>query len=185
VPPPGTGSAGCVCRRQTRYSASRCDGQRLGRFGGKKTIQRGLDCGPVFLKKIGKIHRRNTKKVRPGSGFKLVLVSGSNGSATILRLLSSAGFLRGLGFFQLLLALARKLHAFFKKFHGVIQRELRTFQPPNDFFEARQRALEIGFLVALVFSVPVNSRSPVSFKFNSFLIIANLCCSAQISHHAF
>jgi hypothetical protein len=50
------------------------------------------------------------------------------------------------GFFELLLALARKLDAFLEKLHGFVERELRAFQAPDDFFEAREGLLKIGLL---------------------------------------
>src|SRR5216684_1644582 len=49
-------------------------------------------------------------------------------------------------FFQLLLALARKLHAFFEQFHGLVQRELRALQPPHHLFQPRQRLLKVRLL---------------------------------------
>src|ERR1700732_1801351 len=42
-----------------------------------------------------------------------------------------------LGFFQLFLAFARERDAFFKKFHGVVERDLGTFEAADDFFQAR------------------------------------------------
>src|SRR5712691_2070224 len=48
--------------------------------------------------------------------------------------------------FQLLLAFTRKRNAFFEEFHRFIQRELRAFQTPHNFFETRKRALEIRLL---------------------------------------
>ena len=39
-------------------------------------------------------------------------------------------------FFQLLLAFPRKVHAFFKQFHGLVQRKLRTLHSPHDFFKS-------------------------------------------------
>ena len=48
-------------------------------------------------------------------------------------------------FFELLLTLAGKLHAFLEKLHGVVERQLRAFQASNDFFQARERAFEIRF----------------------------------------
>lgn len=50
------------------------------------------------------------------------------------------------GFFELFLAFGGEGYAFFKEFHGVVERKLRTFEFANDFFEARERALEIGLL---------------------------------------
>src|SRR5450755_1783664 len=43
-------------------------------------------------------------------------------------------------FFELFLALARKLHAFLEQLHGVVERELRALQAANHFFESRERA---------------------------------------------
>jgi hypothetical protein len=48
-----------------------------------------------------------------------------------------------LGLFQLLLAFARQFNALFKEFHRFIKRKLRAFQFANDFFETRERALEV------------------------------------------
>src|SRR5436190_14561559 len=48
--------------------------------------------------------------------------------------------------FKLLLTFPRQRDPFFKKFHGLVQRELRAFQSPHNLFEARERALEIGLL---------------------------------------
>jgi hypothetical protein len=68
----------------------------------------------------------------------------------------SVGFLQqnldaAFGFFELLLALARKLDAFLEKLHGFVERELRAFQAPDDFFEAREGLLKIGLLGRLRF----------------------------------
>src|SRR5271168_2085879 len=54
-------------------------------------------------------------------------------------------FHASLGFFELLLAFAREGHALFEEFHGVVERKLGAFKAADDFFEARQGALEIGF----------------------------------------
>src|SRR5215469_53611 len=51
-----------------------------------------------------------------------------------------------LGLFELLLTLALERNAFFKKLHGIVEGELRTFQAAHHFFESRKRALEIGLL---------------------------------------
>ena len=69
----------------------------------------------------------------------------------------SIGFLQqdfdaAFGFFELLLALARKLDAFLEKFHGFVERELRALQAPDDFFEAGERLLKIGLLGRFRFS---------------------------------
>src|SRR5450432_1110210 len=48
-------------------------------------------------------------------------------------------------FFELLLALAGKLHALFEKLHGVVERQLRALQTSNDFFESRERTFEVRF----------------------------------------
>src|SRR6202035_1904563 len=45
------------------------------------------------------------------------------------------------GFFQLFLTLARKSNAFFKKLHGVVERELRALEAANHFFQTREGAL--------------------------------------------
>ena len=50
------------------------------------------------------------------------------------------------GFFELFLAFGGKGYAFFKEFHGVVERKLRAFEFADDFFEAREGALEIGLL---------------------------------------
>src|SRR5579859_445731 len=55
------------------------------------------------------------------------------------------------GFFQLLLALARKLHALFEQSHGFVQRELRTLEPPHHFFQTRERLLKVRLLRRLRF----------------------------------
>src|SRR6266849_9523653 len=48
--------------------------------------------------------------------------------------------------FQLLLALPRKLHAFLKQLHRLVQRKLRALQPPHHFLQPRQRTLKIWLL---------------------------------------
>src|SRR5579863_513104 len=48
--------------------------------------------------------------------------------------------------FQLLLAFARKRHAFFEQLHGVVERELRALEAADDLFKASEGALEIGLL---------------------------------------
>jgi len=50
------------------------------------------------------------------------------------------------GFFKLFLTLGGKGYAFFKQFHGVVERKLRTLELADDFFEAREGALEIRLL---------------------------------------
>ena len=47
------------------------------------------------------------------------------------------------GFFQLLLAFARKSHALLEKLHCVVERELRAFQLANNFLQPRERAFKI------------------------------------------
>src|ERR1700676_908474 len=42
------------------------------------------------------------------------------------------------GFFQLFLALARKSHAFFKKLHRVVERELWALEAADYFFQTRE-----------------------------------------------
>src|SRR6202521_5578557 len=49
-----------------------------------------------------------------------------------------------LGFLQLFLAFAGEHDAFFEKFHGIIERDLRTLEPADDFFQAREGTLKIG-----------------------------------------
>src|SRR5216683_4631058 len=49
-------------------------------------------------------------------------------------------------FFQLLLAFARELHAFFEQFHGLVQRELWALEAPHHFFQPRQGLLKIRLL---------------------------------------
>src|ERR1700694_4416452 len=51
-----------------------------------------------------------------------------------------------LGLFQVFLAIAGELHAFLEKFHGLVERKVRALQLSDDFFQARQRMLEIGLL---------------------------------------
>src|SRR5713226_1353237 len=55
-------------------------------------------------------------------------------------------FYSPLRLFQLLLALARESDALFEELHRVVQRELRAFQPADDFLKPGQRALKIGLL---------------------------------------
>jgi hypothetical protein len=50
------------------------------------------------------------------------------------------------GFFKLFLTLGGKGYAFLKEFHRVVERKLRTLELADDFFEAREGALEIGLL---------------------------------------
>src|ERR1700722_15375098 len=68
----------------------------------------------------------------------------------------SVGFLQQnfnatFGLFQLLLAFARKSHAFFKQMHGLVERELRALQAANYLFQTREGTLKIGFLRSLCF----------------------------------
>jgi hypothetical protein len=51
----------------------------------------------------------------------------------------------------LLLAFAGKTYAFFEELHGVVERELGAFETADHFFEAGERALEVGFLGRLGF----------------------------------
>ena len=48
-----------------------------------------------------------------------------------------------LSFFELLLAFARKRHAFFEEPHCFVQRKIRALQPFDYFFEPAKRAFEI------------------------------------------
>src|ERR1700676_2596574 len=56
-----------------------------------------------------------------------------------------------LGLFQMLLAIARELHAFLEQFHGVVERKIVALQLSYDLFQARQRMLEIGLFGGLRF----------------------------------
>jgi len=56
-----------------------------------------------------------------------------------------------LGLFQMFLAIARELHPFLEQFHGLVERKVRALQLLHDFFQARQRMLEIGLLRGLWF----------------------------------
>ena len=67
------------------------------------------------------------------------------GGELAVRLLQQ-DFHPALGFFKLFLALARKLHSFFKKLHRLIQRELRALQLAHNFFQPRQRLFKIRLL---------------------------------------
>jgi hypothetical protein len=60
-------------------------------------------------------------------------------------------FYAAFGFFELLLAFAGELHAFFEEFHGVVERKLRAFEAAHDLFQAEQGFLEIGLLGRLGF----------------------------------
>ena len=53
------------------------------------------------------------------------------------------------GLFELLLALVRKLHAFFEELHGVVERKIGAFEALHDFFEARERFFEVALFAAL------------------------------------
>jgi len=91
-----------------------------------------------------------------------------NGSAAN----SSAGLLEQnfhftFGLFQVFLAITRKLDAFLEQFHGFIQREVRTLQLSDYFFQARQRMLEIGFFEARFFSPALDSRLSILFTAGS------------------
>ena len=48
-------------------------------------------------------------------------------------------------FFKLLLAFARKRHAFFEEFHRFVEREIRAFKALDDFLEPPERSLKIAF----------------------------------------
>src|SRR6266853_4780342 len=56
-----------------------------------------------------------------------------------------------LGLFQVFLAIARELHAFLEQFHGLVERKVRALQLLHDFFQTRQRMLEIGLLRGIWF----------------------------------
>ena len=47
---------------------------------------------------------------------------------------------------ELLLAIARKHHAFLEKFHGVVQRKICVLEFAHNFFQPRERLLELGLL---------------------------------------
>src|SRR5713101_3460266 len=82
------------------------------------------------------------------------------------------------GLFELLLALARKRYPFFEKFHGVVERDLRTFEAPHHFFEARERALKIGFLgrLGLLWCRCVHAIACVNPREQLFLAIQATVC---------
>jgi len=56
-------------------------------------------------------------------------------------------------FFELLLAFAGELNAFFKEFHGVVEGKLGRFEAANDFFEAGERVLEVRLFGGLRFGL--------------------------------
>src|ERR1043166_7197243 len=58
--------------------------------------------------------------------------------------LAEENFDLAFGFFELLLALAGECDAFFKEFHGIVERKLRAFEFANNFFETREAAFEVG-----------------------------------------
>src|ERR1700681_2181509 len=91
-------------------------------------------------KKSGRFIARALKKAGGCAISRFVLVFGFKW----LRRQFSVGLLQQnfntpFGFFQLFLALARKSHAFLKKLHGVVERELGTLEAANYFFQARER----------------------------------------------
>lgn len=45
--------------------------------------------------------------------------------------------------FEFFLAFARQLHAFFEQAHRLIERKVGTFETLDDFFEPRERLLEL------------------------------------------
>src|SRR5258708_1356607 len=51
-----------------------------------------------------------------------------------------------LGFLDLFLAFAREGFSLFEELHGVVERDLRTLEAADDFFEAREGTLKIGLL---------------------------------------
>src|SRR5579871_958504 len=86
-----------------------------------------------------------------------------------------------LSFFELFLAFARKSHAFFKKLHRFVQRELRTLEFADDFFQTCERTFKFRLFLRFRFL-----RSwIVHAKLLSFLSIATswllLTCCAKIS----
>src|ERR1700682_3003358 len=99
-------------------------------------------------KKAGSLIAQGKRLARGGPGdsrfalfFRVKRLSGKFAVS-----LPQQNFDASLGFFQLLLTLARKRNAFFEQLHGVVERELWTFQSPHHFFEARERALKIRLL---------------------------------------
>ena len=115
---------------------------------GIKLFQVSVDGDTVFLKESGKFH---------GGGV-VVDWSGSQPSRFALAFgierfggdfavgFFEEDFYAAFGFFELLLAFAGKAHAFFKEFHGVVERELRAFEAPDDFFQASKDFSKSGFL---------------------------------------
>ena len=55
------------------------------------------------------------------------------------------------GLLELLLAIARKLHAFLEKLHGLVERQIGALELAHDLFQPRQRLLEIRLLGRLGF----------------------------------
>src|SRR6266403_3646724 len=105
-------------------------------------------------KNAGRIIEWRVRPVAPSGGIRLGLFLGFwierfcyHLSARLLE----QNFHFAFGLFQVFLAITRKLHAFLEQFHSFIQREVRTLQLSDYFFQARQRMLEIGLLRGLGF----------------------------------
>jgi hypothetical protein len=49
------------------------------------------------------------------------------------------------GFLELFLAFAGELNAFFEEFHGIVESELGALEAADDFLEASEGLLEVGF----------------------------------------
>src|SRR5712692_3686519 len=107
----------------------------------QQLVEGRLDLAAVFLEKCGELHRLSTA----GSGFFASFGFEGLGDHLPVGLLQQ-NLHAAFSLFELLLALSRKLDAFFKQLHGFIERELGVFESLRDLFQAGQRALKIGLL---------------------------------------
>src|SRR5216684_585509 len=91
------------------------------------------------------IAKGNWRAGGDGSSSRFALPLGIEGLGRKLAIrLFQEDFHSPLRLLQLLLALTGERDALFEQFHRIVQGELRTFQPADDFLEASERALKIG-----------------------------------------
>src|ERR1700723_451088 len=146
------------------------DGGRDGVFRWEQVLQDGFDCVKVGLIKIGEFHACVCANLdRPTRGLKnrdmergslwFITYDKAKQAWPLGRFIFWLEWLCGelavcffqedfhapFGFFELLLAFARKLHALLEKLHRLVERKVRAFQSLHDFFQPKQGPLEVTF----------------------------------------
>src|SRR5207245_1862740 len=159
--PPGRGSAGCVCRRQTHCSGWR-DGWKLAAYLRAARAARAPPPPPAGLprRRKGISCRWLARECFPWAcplagvraGSRLFFSFGLEGlgghfSVGHLQQNLDAAF----GLLKLLLAVAGELDSFFKQLHGFVERKIGILQLFRHLFQARQGAFKLRLFGRLWF----------------------------------